>query len=399
MTAAIYLIGVDGLFLSDKLDPIKPVVPPTVPPFLVYNLGTLSAAKSKYDKIRSFPDNTDVIVDLAYDNPVPYNTGGKDITDARYTRIRFQHTFLLVPQNDYKPRRDDPRIGFFTTQEDDMTSKSVTPYHDFIHRWNLKKKDPTAALSEPVEPIVFWVENTTPVELRQIIVNAGLKWNEAFEKAGFKNAIVMKIMPDTATWDPADIRYNVIRWVSSSLSYAIGPSVQNPKTGQILGADITVDYGFLPGTAAEEEIFSAAGEPQNPVGGLSAQQSLQTCTYARDAKMQFAIAQTALEAEGADAKELGELQKQFYTELVTHEMGHCLGLMHNSPSTRRNRQAIIRPGPVLMTNGPSNMGTRNSALPKKTRNWARSSAEAKIRNSHLAMMRTSRALAGGSIQG
>ena len=337
-----YLIGVDGLFLSDKLDPIKPVVPPSVPPTLVYNLGTLNPAKSRYDKIRSFPDNTDVIVELAFDNPAPFNPGGKDITDPRYNRIRFQHSFLLVPQNDYTPRRDDPRIGFFSTQQDDMTSKSPTPYHDFIHRWNLKKKDPTAALSEPVEPIVFWVENTTPVELRQIILDAGMKWNEAFEKAGFKNALVMKMMPDTATWDPADIRYNVIRWVSSNLGYANGPSVENPKTGQILGADITIDWGFMPFTAAEEELFSASGEPKDLESSLPTPPFWRSCIYARESKMQLAVAQTALDAEGADPGQLGELQKEYYTELVMHEMGHCLGLMHNMKASQMLSPAELK---------------------------------------------------------
>jgi hypothetical protein len=337
-----YLVEVDGLFLSDKLDPIKPVVPSTVPPNLVYNLGALNSAKCKYDKIRSFPENTDVIVELAFDNPAPLNSGGKDITDARYNRIRFQHTFLLAPVNDFRPRRDDPRIGFFSQQVDDMTSKSATPYHDVINRWNLKKKDPTAALSEPVEPIVWWVENTTPVELRGIIMNAGLKWNEAFEKAGFKNAIVMKIMPDTATWDPADIRYNVIRWVSSNLGYAIGPSVVDPRTGQILGADITIDWGFLPSTEWEESVFAAGDAPPGGLNGFPNQQQWKNCTYARDSKIQLALAQTVLEADGAGSKELGELQKQFYTELIMHEMGHTLGLSHNMKASQMLSPAELK---------------------------------------------------------
>ena len=148
-----------------------------------------------------------------------------------------------MPENDFRSRRDDPRVGYFSQFINDQTSISNVPYKDIIHRWYLKKKDPNAAVSEPVEPIVYWIENTTPVEYRQIIMDAGLKWNEAFEKAGFKNAVKMKIMPDDANWDPADIRYNVIRWVSSaSPTYgAIGPSFVNPKTGQIIGADITIE--------------------------------------------------------------------------------------------------------------------------------------------------------------
>lgn len=331
-----YLINADGLFLSDKLDPIKPTIPPTVPPTAVFNLGGLNVSKSKYDKIRSFPNNTDVIVDLAFDNPMPMNFGGKDITDARYNRIRFQHTFLEMPVNDYQARRDDPRVGFFTQEIDDQTSRSMTPYHDIINRWYLKKKDPTAAISEPVEPITWWVENTTPVELRQIILDAGLKWNEAFEKAGFKNAIVMKMMPDTATWDPADVRYNVIRWVSSNLGFAIGPSFVNPKTGQILGADITIDYMFVPILNAEDDVFGhitdVMNDPnplQSPINFLPKQQVWKNCAYAKQSAMQYAAAQTALELDGAGPNEISELQRQFFTELVMHEMGHTLGLNHN----------------------------------------------------------------------
>jgi len=331
-----YLINADALFLSDKLDPIKPSVPPTIPPAAIFNLGNLNTSKSKYDKIRSFPKNTDVVVDLAFDNPIPMNFGGKDITDARYNRIKFQHSFLEMPENDFKPRRDDPRVGFFTQEIDDQTSRGTPAYHDIINRWNLKKKDPNAALSEPVEPIVWWVENTTPVELRQIILDAGLKWNEAFEKAGFKNAVVMKMMPDTATWDPADVRYNVIRWVSSNLGFAIGPSFVNPKTGQILGADITIDYMFVPILNAEDDVFghltetiSDPGTIQSPINFLPKQQVLKNCTFAKESAAQYAAAQTALELDGAGPTEISELQRQFFTELVMHEMGHTLGLNHN----------------------------------------------------------------------
>jgi hypothetical protein len=226
-----YLVKADGLFLSEKLDPIKPFLPLNTPPGAVFNVGSFVAEKSGYEKIRSFPNNTDVVVSLAYDNPSPLNFGDRSITDARYVRVKMQHSFIEMPKNNYKPRFDDPRVGYFTQQMDNMTSTKAVNYYDLINRWDLEKKDPNAALSEPVEPIVWWVENTTPVELRQIILNAGSKWNQSFEKAGFKNAVIMKMMPDTATWDPADIRYNVIRWVSSDLGYAIGPSFINPRTG------------------------------------------------------------------------------------------------------------------------------------------------------------------------
>ncbi|MFT3748839.1 MAG: zinc-dependent metalloprotease [Agriterribacter sp.] len=348
-----YLIAADGLFLSEKLDPIRPTIPPGIPPTMVFNLGMLNTAKSKYSNIRSYPDNTDVIVDLAYDNPMPFNGGGADITDARYNRVRMQHSFLEVPQNDFKPRRDDPRVGYFGAEVTDLTSISPAPYKDFISRWNLVKKDPDAAISEPVEPVVYWIENTTPVEYRQIIKEAGEKWNEAFEKAGFKNAIVMKIMPDTATWDPADIRYNVIRWVSSPYpSYgAIGPSFFNPRTGQILGADITVEWRSGAGTPAFDDLFNgntgAAGianvalpweagttdDIKTP--HLSFGKShLAYCNIAQELQSQYTAGLTMLETLDNKPEEVKQMHKEFLIYLIMHEMGHTLGLNHNMKASQ-----------------------------------------------------------------
>lgn len=347
-----YLINADGLFLSDKLDPVKPAAAPGPFSFMFFNLGGLNPTKSKYADIRSFPNNTDVVVDLAYDNPNAFISGGADITDPRYVRVRMQHSFIEMPKNNYQPRKDDPRVGFFMEQRNDQTSISPVPYKDVIHRWNLVKKDPSAALSEPVDPIVFWVENTTPYEYRQTIIDAGLKWNEAFEKAGFKNAVQMRIMPDTATWDPADIRYNVIRWVSSaSPSYgAIGPSFVNPRTGQTLGADITVEWFSGSATPIYDELFSGpAGSnaekmktaflhPQEVTDEMN---NYNMCTIGNEMKAQFTAGLTTLEVAGADAKEISEMHKEFLTYLIMHEMGHTLGLNHNMKASQMLSPAEI----------------------------------------------------------
>jgi uncharacterized protein DUF4953/uncharacterized protein DUF5117 len=357
-----YLIGGDGLFLSEKLDPIRPLVPPTIPPGTFFNLGTLNTAKSKYDKVRSFPNNTDVIVELAYDNPTPYNGGGKDITDARYNRIKFQHSFIEMPNNNYRPRRDDPRVGYFMQEVDNLTSIKVADYKDMINRWNLVKKDPGAALSEPVEPIVWWVENTTPVEYRQTILEAGMKWNEAFEKAGFKNAVVMKIMPDDADWDPADIRYNVIRWVSSPYpTYgAIGPSFVNPKTGQIIGADITVEWFSGSATPIQEELYNgypAIGEMQkdnDPVKlflSANQQKNWMNCNLAQELKAQFTTGLTVLDIDGASPKEITEMHKQFLYYLIMHEMGHTMGLNHNMKASQMLSPADLNNTTLTHTEG------------------------------------------------
>ncbi|MBL7744398.1 MAG: zinc-dependent metalloprotease [Chitinophagaceae bacterium] len=333
-----YLISADGLFISEKLDPVKPVVAPGPFAALQFNLGMLNPAKSKYHQLRSFPGNTDVIVDMAYDNPNALVGGGPDITDARYVRVRMQHSLIEMPKNDFRPRRDDPRIGYFMQQVTDQTSISPVPYKDMINRWSLVKKDPSAAVSEPVEPIVYWIENTTPVEYRQTILEAGLKWNEAFEKAGFKNAVQMKIMPDDADWDPADIRYNVIRWVSSAQPQygAIGPSFVNPKTGQILGADITVEWYSGSATPNLDELLTANKEsaPELHFPGMENNQHYATCTLAQELKSQFTTGLTVLDIADADPKEISEMHKQFLTYLIMHEMGHTLGLNHNMKASQ-----------------------------------------------------------------
>lgn len=333
-----YLIAADGLFLSEKMDPVKPASQPSFFSMPSFNLGSLNPMKSRYATVRSFPNNTDVVVDLAYDNPMAFVQGGPDITDARYVRVRMQHSLIEMPQNDFSPRGDDPRVGYFTQTVNDQTSIKATPYKDMINRWYLKKKDPSAAVSEPLEPIVFWIENTTPLEYRKVIMEAGLKWNAAFEKAGFKNAVQMKIMPDTATWDPADIRYNVIRWVASANpSYgAIGPSFVNPRTGQILGADITVEWASGSGTPNIAELLSnekpkAAFE--NYIKAIPENHAA-TCALAAELQAQMVSASTALEAMDAAPSEIGDMHQQFLTYLILHEMGHTLGLNHNMKASQ-----------------------------------------------------------------
>ena len=135
-----YLVSADALFLGDKLDPVKPVIAPGPFTAQIWNLGNLNPTKSRYHQVRSFPNNTDVVVDLAYDNPAPFVNGGTNITDNRYVRVRMQHSLIEMPKNDFSPRRDDPRVGYFMQQVTDQTSISPTPYKDRINRWNLVKK-------------------------------------------------------------------------------------------------------------------------------------------------------------------------------------------------------------------------------------------------------------------
>jgi Met-zincin/Domain of unknown function (DUF5117) len=351
-----YLIQADGFFISEKMDAVRPANFPGMPMGMSFSLGGLNPMKSKYNSIRSFPGNTDVVVDLAYDNPGAFVSGGADITDPRYVRVRMQHSLIEMPTNNFRPRGDDPRVGYFMQQVTDQTSISPVPYKDMINRWHLEKKDPSAAISEPVEPIVYWVENTTPLEYRQTIVEAGLKWNAAFEKAGFKNAVQMKIMPDDADWDPADIRYNVIRWVSSAqASYgAIGPSFVNPKTGQILGADITVEWFSGSSTPIIDELFSSPSTnqaaPELNIPGMN-HQHLANCNLAQELKTQLMTGMTVADITDAGPAEIKEMHKQFLYYLIMHEMGHTLGLNHNMKSSQMLSMAELNNKEITRKNG------------------------------------------------
>ena len=125
----------------------------------------------------------------------------------------------------------------------------------------------------------------------------------------------MKMMPDTATWDPADIRYNVIRWVSSDLGYAIGPSFVNPRTGQILGSDITIDYGFMGGIISEQDIFKPTAYPalNNAQSPVAMRNHFMSCDMAKGMQMQYAAGNIVAECFDAAPDELTALKEQFFT--------------------------------------------------------------------------------------
>lgn len=328
-----YLLDANSIFLTENLSRIKP---PSFPgPFAAFqfNMGSLSKAKTKYTSVRSYPENTDVVVDYVFENPAPTNGGGPEVTDARSITVTLQHSFLEVPSNNFTPRLDDPRVGYFTNEVNDMTSPSITPYKDVIHRWHLEKKDPTKAVDEVVNPITWWIENTTPLEYRETIREAGMKWNLAFEKAGFKNAIKVEIQPDTATWDAGDIRYNVLRWTSSPNPPfgGYGPSFVNPRTGQILGADIMLEYIFITNRLRQQEIFASAGmesmlEEWNHNHDKSVGHYCQAGHYLHQTTL-FGL--YGMLVNNASEAKRDEFIKQSLHYLILHEMGHTLGLNHN----------------------------------------------------------------------
>jgi len=327
------LIKADDIFLNESLQQIKGAPNPDPNAEKTFELGELSETKNKIYEVRSYPENTNIFVDYVYENPAPVVKGKGDVTDSRFVSVRMQHSFVKVPENDYEPRIDDPRVGYFMQYITDLTSHSHTPYRDLITRWDLRKKDADAELSEPVEPIVWWIENTTPVELRDTIRDAALAWNQSFEKAGFKNAIQVQTQPDDADWDAGDIRYNVLRWTSSPQPPfgGYGPSFTNPRTGQILGADIMLEYVFMTNRIKLENIIEtiANGGASKVIAGRS-----MYCTLGHDLQLSNIFGVQALKLMGAS----GALQAQLVDEslrfLILHEIGHTLGLNHNMKASQ-----------------------------------------------------------------
>ncbi len=305
-----YLIEITGLLLSETLTPILPIYSPEGPP-PGFMWGQLSPLKSRVTGVFNYEENTDFEVEYVIESAPSYEYESEDVADPRNVNINLRYSFIEMPKNDFEPRLANQSIGYFSERVTDLTSKDVTPYKDLIGKWNLRKKNPDEELSEPVKPITFWIENTTPYELRDYIKQGVLAWNIAFEAAGFKNAIEVKVQPDDADWDAGDIRYNVLRWTSSPdpVFGGYGPSMTNPRTGEILSADIMLEWVYLTNRVNYDAIFNEDSDHKN----------CSSPSYIQDGMIL------------AEAIELNDpkIIEQAIIRLTLHEVGHTLGLNHN----------------------------------------------------------------------
>lgn len=320
------LINVDEIFTSEALLQVKATPDPDETPKDAFRLGNLSEDKSKITEIRNYPLNTDVHVEYVYENPAPVVQGDEEITDSRYVSIYMQHSFIAIPESDYESRFTDHRMGFFAQQITDLTDDSVTPYRDLVERWHLVKKDPTAEISEPIEPIVWWIENTTPIEFRDSIREGVLAWNQSFEKIGFENAIVVRLQPNDAEWDAGDIRYNVLRWTSSPNPpfSGYGPSFTNPRTGQIIGADIMLEFSGVTRRVQYQRILDNLDNSLVPESFEPGYCNIGYGLHLSQVFGRFAVNTLQL---GSEQEE--RLIHEFLVDLTLHEVGHTLGFAHN----------------------------------------------------------------------
>jgi len=302
-----------------------------------FKVGKLDDKKSRILAKRAYDNNVDIVVDYVFNNSNPSVFGSKAVSDPRSVSVKLQHSFIELPKGDFTPRYDDARIGYFTHQYDQMTSSSWAPYKDVIKRWNLVKKDPLAELSEPVEPIVWWIENTTPIEWRETIKEGVLAWNSSFEKAGFKNALQVKVQPDDATWDAADINYNVLRWTSSPKPRfgGYGPSLANPLTGEMLGADIMLEFIFMKNRWIYSSLYSQGASSVSFEGeAVTGIEAALHCSAGHELQQGFLLGQL-VDSVSANSSDLNHsienttLLKEGLRSLILHEVGHTIGLNHN----------------------------------------------------------------------
>jgi hypothetical protein len=277
-------------------------------------------------------DETRSVIDLEHSGSFPLNTEVEALltfsTDSESDlnqpnshalSVREHHSFVALPEPGFDPREADPRVGFFGSDFQDFSqpfNQSIN--RSLIARWRLQKKDPNAAISEPVKPIVFYLDRAIPEPMRAAARRGAMWWNDAFEQAGFKNALRIEDLPEGA--DPLDIRYPTIQWTSrSGRGWSVGMSHTDPRTGEIIHAVVQLDSHRMrtANNYWESTIPSGKGDAEPSLDGFAA-------------------------FDNMDPQLTDEQVMQNRIALLTcHEMGHVLGLEHNFVASTYGRGSVM----------------------------------------------------------
>ena len=309
-------------------------------------------------------------------SPVPSPAPPTTLPDARSLFIGYVYNFSRLPEQPMAARKADGRIGhFFDTVTDFSSDRNVNQRVHYINRWRLEKKDPQAAVSDPVKPITYWLDKNIPPEYRATVMAGVLEWNKAFEKIGFSNAIAALQQPDDADWDTLDSSHASVRWyLGLDSSSATGPSHSDPRTGEILDADIKIGDGWARVLRRQAVEQIGLDRSASQLAALSAQWQLGKhaahayCNYADDALSEMNFALDALFALGEmapDSPEVEAFVQGYLKEVVMHEVGHTLGLKHNFKASTVFTQAQLRDPAFTQANGLTNsvMDYRATNLP------------------------------------
>ena len=319
----------------------------------------LDRERSSLDGIRLFPGNLEAEVRLTYQ--ANRNLGLEAVADYRWIPVGVHYSLLELPTTPMRPRYADERVGYFVSAIKDFSRDTAESFFvRYVNRWRLEKRDPGAAVSEPVKPIVYYIDRTVPTEWRPWVRAGILEWNRALEQAGFRNAIQVLDAPEDTLWSAEDARYSTIRWTATNRSvYAVGPSNVDPRTGEILNADVLVSAAWIQAWRGEAGEYVA---PDVAVRSVFLEDSAtagpngetRLCSLAEGMRRQGTLTRALLATGGAGPDGRTVTRNyigQALKALIMHEVGHTLGLRHNFRGSAGATKAQLSDRSFTQANG------------------------------------------------